>query len=74
MENGRKLQDAHPDDSGDRRQLVGQGRVHGTGGIQHGIGHVLFALVDHVFDVQTGLGGQRCDLAHKEVTGAFTSC
>ena len=36
MENGRKLQDAHPDDSGDRRQLVGQSRVHGTGGIQHG--------------------------------------
>ena len=27
MENGRKLQDAHPDDSGDRRQLVGQSRV-----------------------------------------------
>ena len=37
--------------------------IHGTGGVQHGVGHVLFALVHHVFDVQTRFGGQGSDLA-----------
>ena len=57
------LQDAHPDDGGDAAQLLAQAGIHGTGGVQHGVGHVLFALVHHVFDVQTRFGGQGSDLA-----------
>ena len=51
------LQDAHPDDGGDAAQLLAQAGIHGTGGVQHGVGHVLFALVHHVFNVQARLGG-----------------
>ena len=57
------LQDAYPDDGGDAAQLLAQAGIHGAGGVQHGVGHVLFALVHHVFDVQTGLGSQGGDLA-----------
>ena len=31
--------------------------MEGAGGVQHGVGHVLLALVHHVFDVQARLGG-----------------
>ena len=57
------LQDAHPDDGGDAAQLLAQAGIHGAGGVQHGVGHALFALVHHVFDVQAGLGSQGSDLA-----------
>ena len=57
------LQDAHPDHGGDAAQFLAQAGIHGTGGVQHGVGHVLFALVHHVFDVQAGFGGQGGDLA-----------
>ena len=52
------LQDAHPDDSRDGGQLLSQPAVHGTGRVQHGVSHVLFALVHHVFNVQARFGGQ----------------
>lgn len=57
------LQDAHPDDSRDSGQLLSQPAVHGTGRVQHGVSHVLFALVHHVFNVQARFGGQGGDLA-----------
>ena len=58
---------SHPDDGGDGSQLFGQLAVHGTGRVQHGVGHILFALVHHVFDVQARLGGQGGDLADQMV-------
>ena len=57
------LQDAYPDDGGDGAQLFAQAGIHGTGGVQHGVGHVLLALVHHVLDVQARLRGQGGDLA-----------
>ena len=56
-------QDAHPDDGGDGRELRGQCIIHGTGGVQHGVGHVLLALVHHVLDVQADTIHRRNDAA-----------
>ena len=56
-------EDSHPDDGGDAGELLPEGAVGGAGDVQHGVGHVLFGLVDHVLDVQAGGGGQGGDLA-----------
>ena len=51
------LQDAHADGGIDAGQFAGQVGGNVAGHIQQGVGHVLLALVHHVFDVQAG-GGQ----------------
>ena len=42
-------QDAHPDDGGDGRELCGQCIIHGTGGVQHGVG--MFSMFRPAFVV-----------------------
>ena len=50
------LQNAHADSRLNSSQLRGQVVGDVAGHIQQGVGHILFALVHHVLNVQVGFG------------------